>query len=136
MSVLSWRNDGGDHEDMAINMLDGKPETTWRSRYFDLNQFQDATAVTIVVKLNQKATVSNVHLSMDSSTSGGQVVVRAVDPKTPREGTELTTSALSPETEIQLPTPVETEAISLTFRSMPTSVDGKAWAWVSELSVK
>ena len=136
VSVLSWRNDGGDHEDMAINMLDGKPETTWRSRYFDLNQFQDATAVTIVVKLNQKATVSSVHLSMDSSTSGGQVVVRAVDPKTPREGTELTTSALSPETEIQLPTPVETEAISLTFRSMPTSVDGKAWAWVSELSVK
>ena len=137
VQVLSWNNDDGDHPDRAINMIDSNPSTSWSSRWFDNNQFRDETSVTIVVKLQQKATVSSVTLNMDPATSGGEVVVRNVtDPANPRGGTELATSALSPTTTIQLPTPVETDTIALQFRSMPKGQDGRNWAWISELTVQ
>ena len=137
VQVLSWNNDDGDHPDRAINMIDSNPSTSWSSRWFDNNQFRDETSVTIVVKLQQKATVSSVTLQMDPSTSGGEIVVRNVtDPSKPREGTELASSALSPTTTIELPEPVETDSIALQFRSMPKSQDGRNWAWISELTVQ
>ena len=137
VQVLSWNNDDGDHPDRAINMIDSNPATSWSSRWFDNNQFRDETSVTIVVKLQQKATISSVTLNMDPATSGGEIVVRNVtDPSNPRGGTELATSALSPTTTIQLPTPVETDSIALQFRSMPKGQDGRNWAWISELTVQ
>ena len=137
VQVLSWNNDDGDHPDRAINMIDSNPATSWSSRWFDNNQFRDETSVTIVVKLQQKATVSSVTLNMDPATSGGELVVRNVtDPTKPREGTELATSSLSPTTTITLPQPVETDSIALQFRSMPKGQDGRNWAWISELTVQ
>ena len=137
VQVLSWNNDDGDRPDRAINMIDSNPSTSWSSRWFDNNQFRDETSVTIVVKLQQKATVSSVTLNMDPATSGGEVVVRNVtDPSNPRGGTELASSALSPTTTIKLPTPVETDSIALQFRSMPKGQDGRNWAWISELTVQ
>ena len=137
VQVLSWNNDDGDHPDRAINMIDSNPSTSWSSRWFDTNQFRDETSVTIVVKLQQKATVSSVTLNMDPATSGGELVVRNVtDPSNPRGGTELASSALSPTTTIKLPTPVETDSIALQFRSMPKGQDGRNWAWISELTVQ
>ena len=137
VQVLSWNNDDGDHPDRAINMIDSNPSTSWSSRWFDNNQFRDETSVTIVVKLQQKATVSSVTLTMDAATSGGEIVVRNVtDPSKPREGTELATSSLSPTTTITLPQPVETDSIALQFRSMPKGQDGRNWAWISELTVQ
>ena len=114
VQVLSWNNDDGDHPDRAINMIDSNPSTSWSSRWFDTNQFRDETSVTIVVKLQQKATVSSVTLHMDSATSGGELVVRNItDPTKPREGTELATSSLSPTTTITLPQPVDCAAVPL-----------------------
>ena len=137
VQVLSWNNDDGDHPDRAINMIDANPSTSWSSRWFDMNQFRDETAVTIVVKLQKKATVSSVTLTMDAATSGGEIVVRNVtDPSNPRGGTEVATSALSPTTTIKLPTPIETDSIALQFRSMPKGQDGRNWAWISELTVE
>ena len=137
VQVLSWNNDDGDRPDRAINMIDSDPSTSWSSRWFDNNQFRDETSVTIVVKLQQKATVSSVTLNMDPATSGGELVVRNVtDPSNPRGGTELASSALSPTTTIQLPTAVETDSIALQFRSMPKGQDGRNWAWISELTVQ
>lgn len=137
VSVLSWNNDDGDHPDLAVNMIDQNPETSWRSRYFDINAFDENATVTIVVNLEGPALVSGVTLQMDPSTQGGEVVVRNVtDPSNPRGGTELATSALSESTVISLPEPTEADAIALSFRVMPTSVDGRPWAWVSELSVQ
>ena len=137
VQVLSWNNDDGDRPDRAINMIDSDPSTSWSSRWFDNNQFRDETSVTIVVKLQQKATVSSVTLNMDPATSGGEVVVRNVtDPANPRGGTELASSTLSPTTTIQLPTAVETDSIALQFRSMPKGQDGRNWAWISELTVQ
>ena len=137
VQVLSWNNDDGDRPDRAINMIDSDPSTSWSSRWFDNNQFRDETSVTIVVKLQQKATVSSVTLTMDPATSGGEVVVRNVtDPANPRGGTELAMSALSPSTTIQLPAAVDTDSIALQFRSMPKGQDGRYWAWISELTVQ
>lgn len=137
VSVLSWSNDDGDHPDTAVNMIDGNPSTTWHSRYYDTNSFADDNTVTIVIKLSAEATVSQITLNMDPSTSGGELVVRNVtDADAPRSGTELARGALSPTTEITLPEPVTTSQIALSFATMPTSVDGNDWAWVSELSVQ
>lgn len=136
VSVLSWKDDKGDHEEMAVNMIDGDAKTSWHSRYFDYNQFLDDSAVTVLVKFEKKSTVSEITLTMDPSTTGGEGVVRAVDPNSPRTGTEIATTTFSPTTDIKLAHPVETDAISITFRKMPTSQDGRAWAWISELSVK
>ena len=137
VSVLSWSNDDGDHPDTAVNMIDGDPATTWHSRYYDTNSFTDDNTVTIIIKLSAEATVSQITLNMDPSTSGGELVVRNVtDADAPRRGTELARGALSPTTEITLPEPVTTSQIALSFATMPTSVDGDNWAWVSELSVQ
>lgn len=137
VSVLSWSNDDGDHPDTAVNMIDGDPSTTWHSRYYDTNSFTDDNTVTIVIKFSAEATVSQITLNMDPSTSGGELVVRNVtDADAPRSGTELARGALSPTTEITLPEPVTTSQIALSFATMPTSVDGNNWAWVSELSVQ
>lgn len=137
VSVLSWSNDDGDHPDTAVNMIDGNPSTTWHSRYYDTNSFTDDNTVTIVIKFSAEATVSQITLNMDPSTSGGELVVRNVtDADAPRSGTELARGALSPTTEITLPEPVTTSQIALSFATMPTSVDGNNWAWVSELSVQ
>lgn len=137
VSVLSWSNDDGDHPDTAVNMIDGNPSTTWHSRYYDTNSFADDNTVTIVIKLSAEATVSQITLNMDPSTSGGELVVRNItDADAPRSGTELARGALSPTTEITLPEPVTTSQIALSFATMPTSVDGNNWAWVSELSVQ
>lgn len=137
VSVLSWSNDDGDHPDTAVNMIDGDPATTWHSRYYDMNSFADDNTVTIVIKLSAEATVSQITLNMDQSTSGGELVVRNVtDADAPRRGTELARGALSPTTKITLPEPVTTSQIALSFATMPTSVDGNNWAWVSELSVQ
>ena len=137
VSVLSWSNDDGDHPDTAVNMIDGDPSTTWHSRYYDTNSFADDNTVTIVIKFSAEATVSQITLNMDPSTSGGELVVRNVtDADTPRSGTELARGTLSPTTEITLPEPVTTSQIALSFATMPTSVDGNNWAWVSELSVQ
>lgn len=137
VSVLSWSNDDGDHPDTAVNMIDGDPATTWHSRYYDMNSFADDNTVTIVIKLSAEATVSQITLNMDQSTSGGELVVRNVtDADAPRRGTELARGALSPATKITLPEPVTTSQIALSFATMPTSVDGNNWAWVSELSVQ
>lgn len=137
VSVLSWSNDDGDHPDTAVNMIDGDPSTTWHSRYYDTNSFTDDNTVTIVIKFSAEATVSQITLNMDPSTSGGELVVRNVtDADAPRSGTELARGTLSPTTEITLPEPVTTSQIALSFATMPTSVDGNNWAWVSELSVQ
>ncbi len=137
VSVLSWSNDDGDHPDTAVNMIDGDPSTTWHSRYYDTNSFADDNTVTIVIKFSAEATVSQITLNMDPSTSGGELVVRNVtDADAPRSGTELARGALSPTTEITLPEPVTTSQIALSFATMPTSLDGNNWAWVSELSVQ
>ncbi|WP_253953897.1 lipid II flippase MurJ [Schaalia sp. 19OD2882] len=133
--VFSW-DGSGDHEDEAINLIDGRPETQWHSRWFDDNRFTDDNTVTVLLKLKEKTKVSQITLAMDPTTSGGELVVRSVNPDTPRQGTELAKTALSPTTTISLPQPVETDAISLSFRTMPTSQDGKAWAWISEITVK
>ena len=137
LRVLSWRDDGGDHEDLATDMIDGDPETGWRSRYYDLNQFDNASTVTILIRLEQPATVHRIHMTMDPATTGGEAVVRVVNPDTPREGTEIAISALSGQTVIELPEPAhDVQALSVSFRAMPTDSEGRNRAWVYELSVE
>lgn len=136
-TIFSWRDDGGDNPDSVMNLIDGDPTTQWHSRSYDLNQFREEQTVTILLTLKEKALVSEIDLTMAPETSGGELVVREVtDPSNPRTGTELATSALSPNTTIKLAQPTELSALSLSFRTMPTGPDGQNWAWIYELSLK
>jgi len=137
-TVFSWRDDGGDNPDSVMNMFDGDPDTEWHSRSYSLNQFSPTGTVTILLTLKEKAPVSQITLTMAPETSGGELVVRDVsdNPSDPRTGTELATSALSPQTTITLPEPTEVTALSLSFRTMPTGPNGENWAWIYELTLK
>lgn len=135
--VFSWADDGGDHEDLAINLIDGDASTQWYSRYYEMNQFTDDSTVTILLSLEQQSTLSQISIAMEPGTSGGEVVVRAVDnPDTPRVGTELATSALSESTVITLDPPAELTYVSLSFRSLPVDYEGVNRAWINEITLK
>lgn len=136
-TVFSWKDGGGDHPELAASMVDNDPSTAWRSLYYDSNVFTDADAITILLPLKAVSTVTTVQLTMDSGTTGGEMVVRSVDnPDQPRQGTELTSTALSPTTTITLPKPVKTQYLALEFRSLPTDSEGVYRAWISEVTVK
>ncbi|PID98386.1 MAG: hypothetical protein CSA82_00060 [Actinobacteria bacterium] len=134
-TVLSWQNDDGDRPNEAINMIDGNPETEWHSRYYDL-PLPDDNNVAIVLKFEQVSTLQEITLNMDPSTSGGELVVRNANPDNPRAGSVLATTAMGPVTTITLPEPVTTDSVTLAFRTMPTSYEGRAWPWISEITVR
>lgn len=118
VSVLSW-NGSGDNEDQAINIMDGDDTTSWESRAFDINQFPRNGTVTLLFALKQEAPVKEISLIMDNSTSGGEAVLRSVNPENPREGTDLKSVSMSPLTTITLDSPTPVRALAVSFRTMP-----------------
>lgn len=133
VQVLSWRDDQGDNENHAINMIDGNAETEWHSRQFD-GPFGPDTGIAIVVKLDKPARVSEVVLTMHESTQGGELhLTRNADK--PREGEVLVTSAMSPQTTLTLPEAQEMDSFVLRFGSVPQAVDGAQWAWIYDIAV-
>ncbi|MCD4550085.1 murein biosynthesis integral membrane protein MurJ [Schaalia sp. lx-260] len=134
-TVFSW-NGSGDFEEDAHLLIDGDSQTRWHSRYYELNNFPENDTVTLLFTLKEPTSLSEVTMSMDPSTTGGEVILRAVTPTSPREGTLLASSSMGPTTVLTAESPVETQAFSLSFRKMPTSVDGLPWAWVGEVTVK
>lgn len=135
VTVLSWRDDQGDYEDRAINMIDGNMETEWHSREFD-RPFGDDTSLALVVRFKEKTPLSELTLHMPEGTSGGEISLKAPNADHPRRGEILATTAMSPTTTIALPAPLETDSVTLTFRQVPRSVDGANWAWIYEITVK
>lgn len=135
VTVLSWRDDQGDYEDRAINMIDGNMETEWHSREFD-RPFGDDTSLALVVRFKEKTTLSELTLHMPEGTEGGEISLKAPNAESPRRGEVLATTDMKPTTTISLPTPVETDSVTLTFRQVPRSVDGANWAWIYEITAK
>ncbi len=134
VSVLSWRDDQGDNENHAINMIDGNAETEWHSRQFE-DGFGDDTGITIVVKLDRPVPLNQVSLTMHESTTGGEIFLLAPNEK-PRAGQVLASGAMSPQTVLKPAQPVEVDSFALRFGSVPTSVDGALWAWIYEIHVQ
>lgn len=133
-TVLSWNNDNGDHPDQASALIDNDPSTVWRSRWYEQNQFQDQTNITILLTLREPATVSKITMTVQGS--GGELVVRSVNPATPRQGTELATTALSPTTTITLPKPTKVSALGLSFRMLPRDDEGLVRAKIADIRVE
>lgn len=134
VEVISWRNDQGDNENHAINMIDGNPETEWHSRQFD-SAFGTDTGITIVVKLEKPAPLSAVNLKMHDQTSGGELFLQrnAADP---RKGEILAQGSMSASTTLSPASPQEVDSFVLRFGSVPQAVDGLNWAWIYEIEVK
>lgn len=135
VTVLSWRDDQGDYENRAINMIDGDFETEWHSREFD-RPFGDDTSLSLVVRFKEKTTLSELTLHMPESTTGGELMLKAPNPDQPRRGETLVTTEMSPTTTITLPSPIETDSVTLSFRQVPRSVDDANWAWIYEITAK
>lgn len=134
VNVLSWRDDQGDNENHAINMIDGNAETEWHSRQFE-DGFGDDTGITIVVKLDRPVPLNQVSLTMHESTTGGEIFLLAPNEK-PRAGQVLASGAMSPQTVLKPAQPVEVDSFALRFGAVPTSVDGALWAWIYEIHVQ
>lgn len=134
VQVISWRDDKGDNETQAINMIDGKPDTEWHSRQFDA-PFGPDTGIAIVVKLEKPATISEVALTMHESTKGGEIFLQK-SAENPRKGEVLATGAMTPSTVLKPAAPVELDSFVLRLGAVPQSVEGQGWAWIYDIAVK
>lgn len=135
VTVLSWRDDQGDYENRAINMIDGDLATEWHSREFD-RPFGDDTSLTLVVRFKEMTTLSELTLHMPEETTGGEIMLKAPNAENPRHGETLVTTDMSPTTTMTLPSPIETDSVTLSFHQVPRSVDGANWAWIYEITAK
>lgn len=134
IAVFSWQDDGGDHGELTDALTDKDADTLWYTRYYDINQFKDSEAISLLITLKEEAEVSQI--TLDVAGQGGELVVTVPDDGDPRSGKELTSVKLERETVIKLPEPTKLSEIGLVFRSLPTDDEGLFRAQVSSLSVK
>ncbi|WP_084402909.1 murein biosynthesis integral membrane protein MurJ [Schaalia suimastitidis] len=133
-SILSWRG-SGDFPDDAGLLIDGDPTTFWRSRSYDYNSFAEDQTVTMVFTLEQVSTVTSLTLQMESSTTGGEALVRIGNADDPRQGTEVGTFTLGPEVTFTFPEGTQTDLVAVSFTTMPTS-EGLLRAKVYEATIQ
>ena len=133
-SILSWRG-SGDFPDDAGFLIDGDPTTFWRSRSYDYNSFAEDQTVTMVFTLEQVSTVTSLTLQMESSTAGGEALVRIGNADDPRQGTEVGTFILGPEVTFTFPEGTQTDLVAVSFTTMPTS-EGLLRAKVFEATIQ
>ena len=133
-TVFSWQDDDGDHPELISSLIDPDPNTIWRSRYFDVNSFEDDTAIALLVTLAEPAVVSEV--TLDVIGEGGEIVVRDASDGNPRTGAVLASAPAGGETQIKLAQPTEMSAIGIVFSSLPVDDEGVNRAKVSGISVR
>ena len=133
-TVFSWNDDDGDHPELASSIVDNDPATTWRSRYFTQNTFEEGTQVAVLLTLAEPAVVSEITLNVVGS--GGEVVVRNSADGNPRTGDVLATSPINGDTVIRLAQPTELSTIGLTFNTLPVDDEGMNRAKVTGISVR
>ncbi len=133
-TVFSWADDNGDHPELSSALVDGDPNSMWRSRYFASNQFEDGQQIALLLKLQKPAVVNQIVI--DLVGTGGEVVVRAAVDGFPRSGDILATAALESHTVIRLPQPTEVGELGLVFNTLPTDDEGRFRAKITNITVE
>ena len=134
IEVVSYNNDGGDHQEWAEYMTDGDIGTRWQSRYFAQPDLPEGNTIRLIIKLKQETTVSGV--TFNGPLDGGQVDLRINDGTDPFGTPVVTSSQMSGTTTLQASEPVVGNTVTLNFVSLPTEDEGRYRVKIDELSVQ
>lgn len=126
--------DENEHPEAASRATDLDPTTYWFSRTYRSATFagMGKRGIGIAVSLEKPAPVATVYIQ--SNSTGGNVQVRATDPKKPDEGTVLYEGPVDKDMEIVVPTPVQAEHVVLWFTELPQT-SGQNRVEIREISV-
>ncbi|HLR58794.1 MAG TPA: murein biosynthesis integral membrane protein MurJ [Beutenbergiaceae bacterium] len=125
----------GENQDLAHLAIDDDPSTIWRSLRYNDPTYAIKDGLGFSVVLEDETEVSEVVLLVDGK--GGQVEVRAGDPKDPTKGDVLASGAIDHETTFTFEEPVETDTIVLWFPELPVAdSDGMNRIELAEVSIE
>ncbi len=132
---LDPQGDENEHPEAVDLAFDQDPSTFWFTRTYQSATFAGLgkDGIGFAVKLEQVAPVSTVYLS--TNNTGGNVEVRATDPKDPTKGKVLASAALDNELTLDLSETVEAEHIVLWFTELPSTPDGKNRVELREITL-
>lgn len=121
---LDPQGDNNEHPEAVHLAYDQDPSTFWFTRTYQSATYQGMgrDGIGYAVKLEQAVPVSTVYLS--TNNTGGNVEIRATDPKTPAQGKVLASGPMSAEMTLDLSETVETEYIVLWFTELPQTSNG------------
>lgn len=134
IEVISYNDDGGDHQEWADLMIDGDVGTRWQSRYFAQPDLPEGNTIRLIIKLKQETTVSGV--TFNGPLDGGQVDLRINDGSDPFGTPVITSSQMSATTTLQATEPVVGNTVTLNFVALPTEDEGRYRVKIDELSVQ
>ncbi len=117
------QGDNNEHPELVGRAIDGNPTTMWVSRTYKSPEVRHEAGIGYAVILAKPAMVSKVTLL--TSSTGGNVEVRATTPDKPTQGTVLASGPLSPTTVLTFSKPVEASSIVLWFTELPQTADGR-----------
>ncbi|MGV9181900.1 hypothetical protein [Arcanobacterium canis] len=114
--------------------IDSKPETSWRSWWFSSQEMKPADSTVIVLKLVEKANISEVNLK--EAGRGGNIEWRDTVPEKATEGDVVAQGELSGDTTLRAKDPVATDTVVLRVTKLPVGTDGKFRLNISEITLK
>lgn len=127
--------DNNEHPELVDRAIDGDPSTMWVSRTYKSPTYGMKKGIGFAVLLQQPATVTQV--TLQTSSSGGTVEVRATTPDKPTDGPVLASGSLTAGTTVlTLSKPVETGSIVLWWTALPQTADGSNRIELAEVSVQ
>lgn len=127
--------DNNEHPELVDRAIDGDPSTMWVSRTYKSPTYGMKKGIGFAVLLQQPATVTQV--TLQTSSSGGTVEVRATTPDKPTDGPVLASGPLTAGTTVlTLSKPVETGSIVLWWTALPQTADGSNRVELAEVSVQ
>ncbi|MDO5728401.1 MAG: hypothetical protein Q4P71_02090 [Actinomycetaceae bacterium] len=134
ITVISYNDDDGDHQELADRMIDNDTSTNWQSRYFATADLPEGNTVRLIITLQESVPVSEVIFT--GAISGGQVDLRINDGSDPFGGAALTSSEMGQTTTLK-PTEATTgNTVTLNFVSLPTDDEGVNRVKITELQVR
>ena len=124
-----------DNPDLAYLVLDGNPDTIWRSLRYNDPQYGMKDGLGFVLELEEPTTVSQV--TLDVQGEGGIVQIRADAADNPSEGQVLAEGPMGPEVTYEFAEPVETDEIVLWFPELPVAdSDGRNRIELAQVSLR
>lgn len=110
----------GEHPETQGNAVDGDPNTSWRTRWYNDPKMPGKSGIGLAISLEERADVSRVQLTVDGV--GGNVQVRATDAANPTGGALLAEGPFSPTTVFDFE-PTEATTVVLWITELPVASD-------------
>ncbi|MDO5720295.1 MAG: hypothetical protein Q4P05_06125 [Actinomycetaceae bacterium] len=134
ITVISYNDDGGDHQELADRMIDNDTATAWQSRYFATPDLPEDNTIRLIITLKESVPVTEVIFT--GAIEGGQVDLRVNNGEDPFSGTPLTSAEMGQTTTLKPSEPVEGNTIALNFVSLPKDDEGRNRVKITELQVR